>query len=497
MGFASRRRFQATCGTRVATSFGRSPATAVSGADPSMAIRAGIPTPVYYRFSAELLQASRVTGAPGPSDSPATRQIPFVQGQGPALPQSPPNRYRDFSRHRLHRVTIGAIFVLFVAIGPTAPAEEAIEERIDAQREEIDSTEKERAAARDELTELQDRMAFLEEKASELDAERRELEKRQRTLDQREIELRDGLERRREELAQRLRAAYPLTRGSVLKTLLGDGDALQADRDLHYLRALIRPVEQARRALEAQRAELANNREEISATDRELREAGDRLDRHYDEVGANLADQQRLLASLGETLDRQQEELKGLLDRKRRLDREVAEARKAEKERAREEEDRRRAERERAEKTAEREERPAKDDRQAAIGDGSIPIAGRIERRFGETLPQGRLRNDGVIFHADGASTVRAVEDGRVAFAGTLKGWGQLVMLRHDGDFLSLYAHCRSLHVTKSDRVSRGDRLCTSGVIDAGQEGLYVEVRRGNQPIDPGRWPAWRQVVGG
>ncbi len=387
------------------------------------------------------------------------------------------------------------MLAVLIATAPPLLAEEAIEERIEAQRDVIESTEKERTAARKSLTELQERMAFLEQKAGELGEERRELESRQQTLDRREAELREGLTERRAELENRLQAAYPLTRGSVLQALLGDGDALQTDRDLHYLRALIRPVQQAQRALEAQRAKLAENREAIAATDRELLEAGARLDRHYEDVGENLAEQQQLLASLGETLDEQQQKLKNLLERKQRLDREVAAAQKA----AEAEAERRLVQREQAEKQAREEQRPPPNDvpRAEVRDDGSIPIAGQIERRFGETLPQGRLRNDGVIFHVAGASAVRAVEAGRVAFAGKLKGWGQLVMLRHAGDFLSLYAHCRSLDVAKGDRVARGERLCTSGIIDADQEGLYVEVRRGNRPIEPGRWPAWRKVVGG
>lgn len=398
-----------------------------------------------------------------------------------------------------------AMLAALTTFAPPVLAEEAIQERIEAQRGVIESTEKERIAARESLAALQKRMAFLEEKTRELDAERKDLESRQQTLDQREAELREGLAQRRAELEHRLQAAYPLTRGSVLQALLGDGDALQTDRDLHYLRALIRPVEQALQALEAQRAKLAENRQAIAKTDSELGEAGKRLDRHYQDVGSNLTEQQRLLASLGETLDEQQQTLKNLLDRKRRLDREVAAAQKAAEAAAKAEAERRRAEREQAEKQAKqdrspppKESPPPKAAPSAQVrDDGSIPIAGRIERRFGESLPQGRLRNEGIIFHAAGASTVRAVDAGHVAFAGTLKGWGQLVMLRHDGDFLSLYAHCRSLDVAKGDRVARGDRLCTSGIIDADQEGLYVEVRRGNRPIDPDRWPAWRKVVGG
>ncbi|WP_197408137.1 MULTISPECIES: peptidoglycan DD-metalloendopeptidase family protein [unclassified Guyparkeria] len=372
-----------------------------------------------------------------------------------------------------------ALFWLALSAMPAALAAEPIEKRIDAQREAIASTQAERDAAHEALSAQKKRLAFLEKKTAELDAERQQLEQRQQTLDQREARLREELAQRRAELERRLRAAYPLTRGSALQTLLGDGDALQAERDLHYLRNLIHPVQEARRALEAKRAELADNREAVARTERELAEAGDRLDAHYRDVRENLDEQQRLLARLGETLDEQQQSLKSMLERKRRLDREVAAARAASK------------------RQAEQKPSASAPPRTAAVKTDGIPVTGSIKRRFGESLPQGKMRNEGVEFRAAAGTPVRAVTDGQVAYAGPLKGWGNLIMLRHRGDYLSLYAHCRSLAVSKGQKVSRGQTLCDSGVIDANREGLYVEVRRGNRPIDPSRWPAWKKAVGG
>lgn len=366
------------------------------------------------------------------------------------------------------------ILSLVLASAPMMSSAEPIEKRIDSQREAIASTQAERDAAHEALAEQKKRLAFLEQKTKELDAERAELEARRKTLAERETRLREGMAERRAELDRRLRAAYPLTRGSALQALLGDGDALQADRDLHYLHALIRPVQEARRALEAQRAELAENRESIADTEQSLEQAGKRLDAHYQEVDKTLAKQQELLARLGRTLDEQQQALKSMLERKRRLDREVAAARRA----------------------STQDTPPAKPATGKAVTTDGIPVAGQIRRGFGESLPQGQLRTEGVEFRATAGSPVRAVADGEVVFAGTLKGWGKLVMLRHRGDYLSLYAHCRTLETAKGQRVARGQIVCDSGIIDANREGLYVEVRRGNRPIDPSRWSAWRKAIG-
>ena len=377
------------------------------------------------------------------------------------------------------------MYCVVLALLPTSLPAESIDQRIESQRDAIASTEDEREAAREALAEQRKRLKFLEEKAAELDAERARLEQRRRQLAAQEARLREGPVQRPAGVAPRLRAAYPLTRGSALQTLLGDGDALQAQRELHYLRGLIRLVQEARRALEAQRAELADHREAIAGNERALAQASERLDAHHHDVQRNLDEQQRLLARLGETLDGQQRSLKAMLEKKRRLDREVAAARAA-------------SERQARKTGAEPQTRPAGSATASpSIAAKGIPVTGPVQRRFGESLPQGGLRNEGVEFGTAAGTPVRAVADGEVAYAGPLKGWGNLVMLRHRGDYLSLYAHCRSLVVSKGESITRGQTLCHSGVIDANREGLYVEVRRGNRPIDPTRWAAWKRATGG
>lgn len=366
------------------------------------------------------------------------------------------------------------VVVWLLSIAPLAVHAKPIEQRIDAQREAIASTQAEREAAQKALAVGQERLAFLEQKTRELDTERAALEKKRQALDEREMQLQAGLAKHRDDLMRRLRAAYPLTRGSILQAVLGDGNALQANRDLRYLQALIHPVQDTLRSLEAQQIELTENRAAIVVTERSLQQAGERLDAHNQTIREALDEQQRLLAHLGQTLDEQQQALKSMLERKRRLDREVAAAR-----------------REAAKKTP----LPDKPTSDKPVTTSGIPIAGQIQRGFGESLPPGQLRTEGVEFRAPAGSPVRAIAAGTVAFSGPLKGWGQLVMLRHHDNHLSLYAHCRSLDVSKGEQVVRGQTMCSSGVIDADREGLYVEVRRGNRPINPSRWPAWRTAL--
>ncbi len=374
-----------------------------------------------------------------------------------------------------------------------------VEQKIETQREAIQATEAQHERARAELETHREAMEQLKRQARELAQERAALEERRESLDTQETQLRQGLSERQAELDHRLQAAYPLTRGGALKALLAEGDILQARRDFHYIKRLIEPIQQARLDLQKQQAALESNHQAISATARALDEAGHQLDQHQQQVAENLAQQQSVLARLGEALDQQQMTLQALLQKKKRLDREVAAARAEAKAQAEAEAKARakRAQREKRTKAATASNQVKSRPSATPPSSGAIPIDGIIERRYGESISNGQLRNEGVIFSAQDGQPVRAIDAGTVAFAGILKGWGKLVMLRHRDNYMSLYAHCRAVNVNKGDRVEAGTQVCESGTVDADRHGLYVEVRRGSRPIDPGRWPAWRKVAGG
>jgi hypothetical protein len=85
-------------------------------------------------------------------------------------------------------------------------------------------------------------------------------------------------------------------------------------------------------------------------------------------------------------------------------------------------------------------------------------------------------------------NAVKAIYDGRVAYADWLPGMGLLIIVDHGG-YMSLYAHNEQLNKAVGDRVSAGDQIATVG--DSGgraQPGLYLEIRRGARPVDPVPW---------
>ncbi|WP_244501817.1 murein hydrolase activator EnvC [Stappia sp. ES.058] len=113
------------------------------------------------------------------------------------------------------------------------------------------------------------------------------------------------------------------------------------------------------------------------------------------------------------------------------------------------------------------------------------PARGRIISDFG-TKPGG-TRNEGINLALPEGADIKAVEDGTVIYSGNeLKGYGNLVLVRHDDGWVSAYAHGSDLLVKRGDAVSRGQTIAKAGSTGSvSQPQLHFELRRGNKPVDP------------
>ncbi len=116
------------------------------------------------------------------------------------------------------------------------------------------------------------------------------------------------------------------------------------------------------------------------------------------------------------------------------------------------------------------------------------PVRGRVIAGFGPK-PNG-LQNDGINLAVPEGTPVKAAEDGVVAYAGNeLKGYGNLVLVRHSNGFVTAYAHASELMVKRGDEVKRGQVIAKSGQtgnVTAPQ--LHFEIRKGSTPVDPAQY---------
>lgn len=113
------------------------------------------------------------------------------------------------------------------------------------------------------------------------------------------------------------------------------------------------------------------------------------------------------------------------------------------------------------------------------------PVRGRVIAGFG-AKPNGQ-QNDGINLAVPEGTAVRAAEDGVVAYAGNeLKGYGNLILVRHSNGFVTAYAHASEIMVKRNDQVRRGQVIAKSGqsgTVTTPQ--LHFEIRKGSAPVDP------------
>ena len=116
------------------------------------------------------------------------------------------------------------------------------------------------------------------------------------------------------------------------------------------------------------------------------------------------------------------------------------------------------------------------------------PVKGKIVSSFGNKA--NGLYNDGVNIGASKGTKFKATEDGVVAYVGNeLRGYGTIILIKHDDNWISAYAHCDTTNVSRGDMVSKGQVIGTvgdSGNVTSPQ--LYFSLRKGREAVDPTKY---------
>ncbi len=113
------------------------------------------------------------------------------------------------------------------------------------------------------------------------------------------------------------------------------------------------------------------------------------------------------------------------------------------------------------------------------------PVRGKVITSYGAKT-NGKA-NDGINLAVPEGTPVKAAEDGVVAYSGNeLKGYGNLVLVRHSNGYVTAYAHASELLVKRGDTIKRGQIIAKSGQSgEASSPQLHFEIRKGSTPVDP------------
>lgn len=319
-----------------------------------------------------------------------------------------------------------------------------------AQRASIDAT----LAA--QATQLSDAARALHDTDAAIDAKSATLAQ----LEDERAQLQTRLSTQRAALAQLLRAAYALNRGSDLSMLLGDEDIGRIARTLAYSRYFQRDRVQRIRSLLADAARLDQVKLGIDADETALRRERDSRAAKAQSLQQARATQQHLLTAADAQLAQQQDKLAALQRDQQDLNQLLGKL---------------------------------KD----VFAD--IPKQLGSERPFAQTRGQlpwpvsgaahvgsGPLAH-GLLIAAKPGTEVHVVAYGRVAWADFMRGYGELIIIDHGGGYLSLYGNNESALVEDGDWVKPGQAIATVGR-GQGQAGAYFEIRKDGKPVDAREW---------
>ena len=344
---------------------------------------------------------------------------------------------------------------------------EDVRERISELKQSMDES----ASARDRLTaQLQDAEVAISEKRirlRELEREREYSAKRKVDLDAQLATREDELDEESEELAQQVSAAYMSGSQERIKLLLNQRDPATLGRLMAYYGYFNDFRADNIEAVTSAIRELAELRSQVAAEEARISDLTKARYKELTELNAAQERRQQLLAGLKDKIAGEGREVERLAAQEQDLSRLIAEL------------------------TSILSDYPISSEQPFSQHKGRLtwPVAGTLMHDFGQPRVGGRLKWNGVVFAAPRGREVRSVYHGRVVFADWLAGLGLLVIVNHGEDYMTLYGYNETILKNTGDWVAPGDVIATVG--DSGgqaQAGLYFELRRGVQPVNPRQW---------
>lgn len=425
-----------------------------------------------------------------------------------------------------------------------------IQQKLTALKKEISRTESEKDDAADTLAESEEAISNANRALRDLDQETLETNVRLQDLASEQERLAQTIAGQKKQLSALLREHYVAGNEDRIKLLLSGDNPNRINRDLQMMAYVSQAQAKLLAALNANLAQVDANKEKVENAKVELEEIAEE---QRDQKALLVKEKARRAALLGElssklvvqrkqadSLQRDEQRMSGLVDQLTKLIREQAEAERKRQEALAAARAKAKAEAEAAAKAralaraaakAERErlareaakagkpapkplppepdepkvaEQPKHEERTPDIslapaapagafagmkGRLTAPVSGTIAARFGAKRGGDGPSWKGMFIKAPEGTEVRSVAVGRVVHSGWMRGFGNLIIIDHGGDYLSIYANNQTLLKRLGDAVRAGEPIASAGNTGGNEEsGLYFELRHLGKAFDPASW---------
>ena len=389
-------------------------------------------------------------------------------------------------------------------------------------KEDIGKTEKARGHAADSLSASEAAISNANRSLRELAAEQERTKKRLEKLTISQEALETAVAQQRNRLEKMLRGQYVGGQDDRVKLLLSGDNPNRIARELRYLGYVsaeqskaIDILQQNLAAIEANKLDAEEARNALEDIADEQREQKTLLEKEKNKRKALLLQLSSQLSSQRKqagNLSRDEERLSSLVEKLAAL---IAQQRKAEEEEAKrrarakaEQKEKLAAKGRSADKSAERPEAsppkvasktaPESEPEPPTVSDGSgfasmkgklkLPVKGELMASFGARRADGPNWKGLFITAAEGAE-VKAIAAGEIIFADWMRGFGNLLVVDHGGQYMTIYGNNQSLLKRPGDKLKAGEVIATVGNSGGNeQSGLYFEMRYQGRAIDPSSW---------
>jgi len=330
-----------------------------------------------------------------------------------------------------------------------------------ADRDRLDSFQK---ALRDIELKISQVAFTLKDLGGNLERRRKMLTK----LQSQEKNQQASLQQHRKLLARQMRAAYAMGRQERLKILLNQEDPERLGRLFKYHDYINR--ERARQLIQLKEilAGLADTRNNITGEEQRIQDLLQQGQLRKQDLERSKQERDKLLQRLAREIIDKDKELQSLKQNEQDLQTLIQQLQQAMAELA--------------------EQRKQTKDFKRLEGKLHWPLAGKLGAVFGSPRSSG-LTWDGVFIQARAGTEVKAVHQGRVAYADWLRGFGLLLIIDHGEGFMSLYGHNQSLFKAVGDPVDTGEAIAQAGNGGGSlNSGIYFGFRHQGKPLDPAHW---------
>ena len=339
--------------------------------------------------------------------------------------------------------------------------------RIEAIRKQIHADAERRDALSGQLKQADLEIQSARERLSSVRGRRIESEQKLAGLRNEQAETQRAVASERDELGAELTVAYMNGRHEQLKLLLNQRDPAAAGRMMAYYGYFGRARAERITSITEHLAHLELLGESIATETARLRELEAENQRDVKALAGARERRAQTLAEVQAKLRTRNDQLAKLQSDAQALEKLVEQLRRA------------------IEEFPELAEQPF----QRVKGKLPWPVKGSLLAKYGQLRAGGPLKWQGVVIAAERGTQVRAPYYGRVVYADWLPGLGLLIVLDHGGGYMSLYGHNEQVYRRVGDRVAPGDALAAVGeAAGLGRPGLYLEIRKGKQTLDPQEW---------